>query len=177
MQSITTGTITGAGSFSCEDCGYVVTTGAEQALPACPSCDGERFTPATAFTGRTVAVAGAELVADPRRLDDARELASPSGQFLAYEDDGELQLVPLTKEWTRVGRSLAADVRFDDSTVSRRHAILSREDGRWVLLDDRSANGTWVDGERVTRAVLRDGARLRLGTVAMSFLLVEAAAA
>jgi hypothetical protein len=101
----------------------------------------------------------------------------PPGAYLAIEDGGDISVIPLEGDIVRLGRAFSADLRLENATVSRRHAILSREDGRWVLLDDRSANGTWVDGERVTRAVLRDGARLRLGTVAMSFLLVEAAAA
>jgi hypothetical protein len=174
MQSITTGTITGAGSFSCEDCGYVVTTGAGQALPACPSCDGERFTPATTFTGRTVAVAGPGLVADPGRLDDARERASPPGQFLAYEDDGALRLVPLTKEWTRIGRSLAADVRFDDATVSRRHALVVRTPDGVRVLDDRSLNGVFVNGERVEWRVLADGDEVVVGRHRLRYLDTEA---
>jgi hypothetical protein len=101
----------------------------------------------------------------------------PPGAYLGIEDGGDISVIPLEGDIVRLGRAFSADLRLENPTVSRRHAILSREDGRWVLLDDRSANGSWVDGERVTRAVLRDGARLRLGTVAMSFLLVEAAAA
>ena len=57
--------------------------------------------------------------------------------------------MPVSREWTRIGRSLAADVRFDDSTVSRRHAlIVSQADGVRVL-DDRSLNGVYVNGRRV----------------------------
>ena len=38
--------------------------------------------------------------------------------------------MPLTREWTRIGRSLTADIRLDDPTVSRRHALICRQDGR-----------------------------------------------
>jgi hypothetical protein len=99
------------------------------------------------------------------------------GAYLAIEDGGDISVIPLLGDIVRLGRAFSADLRLENPTVSRRHAILAREGGTWVLLDDRSANGTWVDGERITRAVLRDGARVRLGTVAMSFVLVEAAAA
>ncbi len=101
----------------------------------------------------------------------------PPGAYLAVEDGGDITVIPLGGDIVRLGRSFSADLRLENPTVSRRHAILSREAAGWVLLDDRSANGCWVDGQRVTRAVLRHGARVRLGTVAMSFLLVEAAAA
>ena len=55
----------------------------------------------------------------------------------------------LTREWTRIGRSLAADVRFDDPTVSRRHALIVRQPDGVRLLDDRSLNGVFVNGARV----------------------------
>jgi len=97
------------------------------------------------------------------------------GAYLAVEDGGDITVIPLEGDVVRLGRAFSADLRLENPTVSRRHAILSREAAGWVLLDDRSANGCWVDGQRVTRAVLRDGARVRLGTVAMSFVLVEAA--
>jgi len=174
MQSVTAGTITGAGSFSCEDCGYVVTTPADQALPACPSCGSERFTAASAFTGSTMAVPGPGPVTDPSRLEDARERAAPPGQFLAYEDQGEVRLVPLAKEWTRIGRSLAADVRFDDATVSRRHALVVRTPDGVRVLDDRSLNGVFVNGERVEWRVLADGDEVVVGRHRLRFLDTEA---
>ena len=66
-------------------------------------------------------------------------------------------VVAVTREWTRIGRSLAADVRFDDATVSRRHAlVVSQEDGVRVL-DDRSLNGIYVNGRRVEWSPLTDG--------------------
>jgi hypothetical protein len=95
------------------------------------------------------------------------------GAHLAVEDGGDITVIALEGDIVRLGRSFAADLRLENPTVSRRHAILSREDDGWVLLDDRSANGSWVDGQRVTRAPLRDGARIRLGNVAMSFILVQ----
>jgi hypothetical protein len=101
----------------------------------------------------------------------------PPGAYLAVEDGADVSVIALERDLVRLGRAFSADLRLENSTVSRRHAILSREGTDWVLLDDRSANGSWVDGRRVTRAVLRDGARVRLGTVAMTFVLVPDAAA
>ncbi len=66
-----------------------------------------------------------------------------------FEEGGELRTVALTREWTRIGRSLAADVRFDDPTVSRRHALIVRHPDGVRLLDDRSLNGVFVNGARV----------------------------
>src|SRR5213596_3328232 len=118
MESLTSGTLAGTGSFRCEQCGYVVT--------------------------------------------------------LAAADAGRTRIVPLEKEWTRVGRSLAADVRFDDPTVSRRHALIVRQPDGVRLLDDRSLNGVFVNGSRVEWRTLSDGDEIVVGRYRLHFL--EAAA-
>src|SRR5206468_7719550 len=79
------------------------------------------------------------------------------GEYLCYQDEGESRIVALTREWTRIGRSLAADVRFDDPTVSRRHALIVRQPDGVRVLDDRSLNGVFVNGDRVEGQALRDG--------------------
>ena len=92
------------------------------------------------------------------------------GKYLAYEDSGRRIVVPVSREWTRIGRSLAADVRFDDSTVSRRHAlIVSQADGVRVL-DDRSLNGVYVNGRRVEWSPLADGDEIVVGRHTIHFM-------
>ncbi len=62
-----------------------------------------------------------------------------------------------------VGRHRTCDVVLGDLTVSRRHARLSFRDGRWILRDLASTNGTTVNGLRVGRCELRPGDRILLG--------------
>jgi hypothetical protein len=64
-----------------------------------------------------------------------------------------------------IGRSPDCALTLADPTVSRRHAELRREDGRWVVADLGSSNGTRVNGWRVRRASLRAGDELMLGGV------------
>ena len=69
-------------------------------------------------------------------------------------------------EWTGnlpvvLGRE--GDLQISDSEVSRRHAQLAAEDGRLVLTDLGSANGTFVDDERIERADLGASGAFRLG--------------
>ena len=91
------------------------------------------------------------------------EAGAPAGRYLSVENDGENRLIVLDRPITHIGRGLIADVRLEDSQVSRRHAILAlRGDGARVL-DDRSSNGTFVNGRRVTVAYLSDGDVLRFG--------------
>ena len=106
----------------------------------------------------------------PDWIDEARGNLSLPGKYLAYEDSGRRIVVPVAREWTRIGRSLAADVRFDDSTVSRRHAlIVSQADGVRVL-DDRSLNGVYVNGRRVEWSPLADGDEIVVGRHTIHFM-------
>jgi pSer/pThr/pTyr-binding forkhead associated (FHA) protein len=64
-----------------------------------------------------------------------------------------------------VGRDAACDVVVNDGTVSRRHARLERRGGAWAVVDEGSANGTFLNGHRVTETALRSGQELRFGGV------------
>ena len=79
-------------------------------------------------------------------------------------------MVALQEGWTRIGRSLAAHIRFDDPTVSRRHALLHRESGGVRLLDDRSLNGVFRNGDRVELAELEDGDEIAIGRYRLYFM-------
>ena len=97
-----------------------------------------------------------------------------AGRHLAIEDGDDVVLVSLDRPVLHAGRSPSADIVLDHVTVSRRHAVFSTESEGIVLLDDRSRNGVLVNGERVGRALLRDGDLIQLGEVAMRYLEVPA---
>jgi PAS domain S-box-containing protein len=64
-----------------------------------------------------------------------------------------------------VGRSREASLQVEDPGISRRHAsVLRSRAGLYVLTDLGSSNGTYVNGRRVRRAVLREGDRVQVGT-------------
>jgi pSer/pThr/pTyr-binding forkhead associated (FHA) protein len=173
MESLTTGTLAGTGSFRCEECGYVVTLAAADSLPDCPGCGGSRFARASLFSSaRFQRRPGDEPTPEERRelIACARGQISESGQYLAWFEGGGVRVAPLEREWTRVGRSLAADVRFDDPTVSRRHALIVRQADGVRVLDDRSLNGVFVNGERVEWRVLSDGDEIVVGRYHLHFL-------
>lgn len=62
-----------------------------------------------------------------------------------------------------IGRHRGCDVVLSDLSVSRRHAQLTFRDGRWILRDLDSTNGTRVNGCRVRRCELRPGDHMMLG--------------
>jgi pSer/pThr/pTyr-binding forkhead associated (FHA) protein len=113
----------------------------------------------------------------PAWLAETRSELSTPGRYLAFEQDGRRLTVALTREWTRIGRSLAADIRFDDATVSRRHALLASEEGGVRVLDDRSLNGIRVNGRRVEWSPLTDGDELTVGRHSLYYLDTVAAPA
>jgi hypothetical protein len=117
----------------------------------------------TAQVGLTSAQQLSEAT-DLNWVSEVREGIDTPGQYLAYRGtDGTVIAYALEREWTRIGRSLAADIRFDDPTVSRRHALIVRQPDGLRVVDDRSLNGVFVNGERVEWSTLADGDQIVIG--------------
>jgi predicted RNA-binding Zn-ribbon protein involved in translation (DUF1610 family) len=165
MKAWMSGNVAGTGTFRCTDCDYPVSLDAVDELPTCPNCGGTEFVRASLFTtAQTTVLEVAAEDDDQGWLDGIRESLSEPGQYLAYRTDGESRVAyALQREWTRIGRSLAADIRFDDPTVSRRHALIVRQPDGLRVLDDRSLNGVFVNGERVEWSTLADGDEIVIG--------------
>jgi hypothetical protein len=175
VEPIESGTLAGIGSFQCADCDYVVSLANDDELPRCPGCGGTSFVRASLFgSSRFSGRPWPETETDGDGwVDDVREGLEEPGQYLAYERAGEVRAFALASEWTRVGRSLAADIRFDDPTVSRRHALIVRAPDGVRVLDDRSLNGVFVNGERVEWSPLADGDEILVGCHSLRFLEVS----
>jgi hypothetical protein len=69
----------------------------------------------------------------------------------------------LDSDVTRLGRHPDSEIMLDDITVSRRHASIERTDEGYVVSDAGSLNGTYVNQERIERAVLHHGDELQVG--------------
>src|SRR5688572_11119351 len=72
-----------------------------------------------------------------------------------------------------VGRDPNSDVIVNDGSVSRKHARLERRGDGWAVVDQSSANGTFLDGHRVTEAALAHGQEIRFGSVAYRLEIEE----
>ena len=85
--------------------------------------------------------------------------------------EGEMagQEFPLSYDFTSIGRSEGVDIQIPgDNSISRRHAVIRREYGKFILEDLGSTNGTFFfksenEEEEVIHAVLVDGSRFRVG--------------
>ncbi len=82
-------------------------------------------------------------------------IITPDGKLLEHE---------LTGEALVIGRSSKADLPLPDPSLSREHARLFQEDGRWFVEDLGSRNGTYLEGRRLeASAPLGPGQSLRMG--------------
>jgi pSer/pThr/pTyr-binding forkhead associated (FHA) protein len=91
------------------------------------------------------------------------------GRYFAIPDGDEVVVLPLGG-LTRIGRRVTADIVIDDTTVSRRHALVLERGGAPVIADDRSLNGVYVNGRRVREARLHHGDEVQIGDRVMRFL-------
>ncbi len=109
-------------------------------------------------------------------LDErVRHQAAPAdavapGRYIEVQGPERTVLIPLGGEAMRVGRGLTAELHLDESSVSRRHAILVPRPSGARILDDRSSNGTFVNGRRIQQADLRGGDVIALGRVVLRYL-------
>jgi FHA domain-containing protein/zinc ribbon family protein len=178
MESLTTGTLAGTGTFRCEVCGHVLEMTTADVLPACPGCDGASFTRASLFAGTgRFQRAEPEVQTHSDAVDAASDAIGDAGRYLVFHDAGEVRTVPMPGDSMRIGRSLSAHLRFEDPTVSRRHAVLVTEPEGVRLLDDRSLNGVFVNGERIVSHVLADGDEVVIGRYRLRFADLAAVSA
>ena len=106
----------------------------------------------------------AEVVSSAWLAEIRADLAAGSRHLVGHDDDGEVLNFEISRGWTRIGRSVSADIRLDDPSVSRRHALVVSEPGEALrILDDRSLNGVFVNGDLVEWGKLADGDELMIG--------------
>jgi len=97
-------------------------------------------------------------------MQAARANITQPGCYLIYEGFArEPNVLTVDRDAVRIGRSLNADIRFEDPTVSRRHALIVRQGDELRVVDDRSRNGVYLGGEQVHSSVLADGDELTVG--------------
>jgi pSer/pThr/pTyr-binding forkhead associated (FHA) protein len=111
---------------------------------------------------------------DERIRNCAKPAATPvePGRYIEVQGPEQTLLIPLGKDVMHIGRGLAAGLHLDESSVSRRHAIVVPRPLGARILDDRSSNGTFVNGRRIVQAELHNGDVIVLGRVVLRYLEV-----
>lgn len=102
-----------------------------------------------------------QIFAEPRLVasKDGAMLVDASGQSFPIQNGRE----------TRIGRATDNDIVLGDSSVSRHHAAIESNNGNFRMRDLGSQNGTFVRGERVNEAPLRNGDPVRVGDASFTF--------
>jgi pSer/pThr/pTyr-binding forkhead associated (FHA) protein len=143
------------------------------------------YSPVGPFTLRTdegtdvLVPPATDKTVDALPLLDARLLAKTiaqhlalRGHYLALGDGDDSRLLRIDRDVTHLGRGSGAEIRFDDYRVSRDHAILVRHGRHLRLLDNRSANGTFVNGRRIVATNISPGDVIDLGPVRIQLIEV-----
>lgn len=106
----------------------------------------------------------------PENLPSRPPVPAPAGLVVLAGPDLGRQ-IQLSARRVVVGRSSASDLRLDDDAVSRAHAELRDDAGRWFVRDLGSTNGTHLNDVRLAgESPLAHGDRLRIGATTFRFL-------
>ncbi len=145
--------------------------------------NGERVESASLKDGDRIRIGSYELsfhlrqvpataVSPASRLQPIAVMAAPNADAVSGPCliDAAGNRFPLRSgEPTRIGRALDNDIVISHSSVSRHHASVEARNGAFELRDLASQNGTFVGGERISEAPLRDGDTVRFGEAALTF--------
>lgn len=80
------------------------------------------------------------------------------------------QMIQLTKIVTTLGRHLSNDIVFHEDFLSRYHAEIINEAGKYILVDKNSTGGTFVNGKRIDQCVLNSGDVISFANINMMFV-------
>ena len=91
---------------------------------------------------------------------DATDLKKPYLTFIKGPLLGQIH--EIVEEATYVGRASECNLWIEDSAISRKHFKVSINNGELEIEDLKSTNGTYVNGDRITKAALHDGDKIQI---------------
>lgn len=103
-------------------------------------------------------------------LSEGEWEAIDSPRLIVRRHGGAQDEVVLAKSQTTIGRLASNDIRLEDGAVSSKHALLVAEAGVFEIVDQKSTNGTYLNGERCGRGLLHDGDVIRIGRHELVFV-------
>ncbi|MBN1773370.1 MAG: FHA domain-containing protein [Deltaproteobacteria bacterium] len=102
----------------------------------------------------------------------------PVYQIAIVDDEGQVTTVPMIRDDFTIGRKEGNVIRLTERNVSRNHARIARENGRFFLSDQGSYNGTRLNGRRVRgKMPLSPGDEVGIGDYTLRMEVLEGAAA
>ena len=151
----------------------------------CNQC-GHRNPPVSAFcsacgtvldlvSDHTITLAKTDALQDAPGPDDdvqvtLSNIVRGTAILVLRSGEGEGEHFVLSSPVTNIGRHADSDIALDDITVSRRHCEVSIVNGRFLVRDAGSLNGTYVNQKRVDEIALNQGDELQIGKFHLVFL-------
>lgn len=109
-----------------------------------------------------------DMPLEAEERDDTAEDAELPFAVLTLDDDSKTSF-PLLDDQTSIGRGEHNIVRIVHGSISSTHARVDRTPAGYQIEDLKSRNGTFVNGDRIETALLKNNDRIRLGTVYVTF--------
>jgi hypothetical protein len=107
---------------------------------------------------------------------DRLGLVGSGAHLIVVDESGkDKERISITRAPVTIGRLSTNDVVLSDPNVSRKHAEVRRDGGRWILVDLGSTNGTLVNGKLAKEHPLHNGDRIAFGTSELRFELAKGA--
>lgn len=100
---------------------------------------------------------------------DESLFTSMNSRLVAIHGPLSGQTICLDEPVISIGRQLSNDIILDDPHVSRNHCLIRSEGEQYMIEDLNSANGTYVNGERVTESPLKEGSIINVGNSLFRF--------
>ena len=111
-------------------------------------------------------------------VDDMKRATGSKGKLvgwlISYTRNPDGEDFKLRAGYNRMGANPACDIVVEDETVSGSHAILVFRDGRCLIKDDLSRNGTFVNGKEITEAhPLQNYDQIRVGNTILTYVAAQ----
>ena len=101
----------------------------------------------------------------------ARRTAAPGALVVVLQGKNQGKRAAFRNDRVTIGRGNECSIMMDEPLVSRLHAEVKFDNGRFTLEDPGSANGIWMHGQRVLQVELKDGDQFRIGRSVFAFVL------
>ncbi len=109
------------------------------------------------------------IMTRPKSVTTSRHVSSQTTVRLRSQQGQDIPVKPKQGQFF-IGRDPKSDLPINSELVSKRHAIIVQEANGWMLYDNDSTNGTFVNGQRIAQHLLRSGDQVRIGPAVYVFV-------
>ena len=137
----------------------------EDVIEECPAC-GFKF---SGNTEKFKPIKKEQVDAEDKNTQDMskNDKKTPALRIISGPQ-GEIEM-PITKQNMTIGRSPSSDIFLNDRTVSREHAVVSKNGDVYQIADKNSYNGLWVNNTNVSVSDLKNGDIIQIGVFFLRF--------